>query len=312
MSLDDATVEVVRGSLREVFATGRPVAPALDELGWAEVLEEDPSIATTVLFGEQGRALASSGLLADTMLAELPGYAPGTHTLLLPHPRLGSHPGPTGVLLASTAEVVVVPRATPDGVVLATIERSSLVTRPAGGFDPGSGWQLVTLGAALQPDSVPVGAAWERAVATGRRALAAEIIGVCTAALELAVTHTSVRHQYGRPLGSFQSVRHQLAEAHAALEAARVTLDTAWSAAEDVAAWAATVAKLRAGATQSTVLRRTVQVLGAMGITLESDMHRYVSRGAALDALLGGHLRLADEVGSAALAGADLHPVVTT
>ncbi len=57
------------------------------------------------------------------------------------------------------------------------------------------------------------------------------------------------------------------------------------------------------------MLRHTVQVLGAMGLTLESQMHRYVTRAVALDALLGDHRSLARATGADLLAGADLLPV---
>jgi alkylation response protein AidB-like acyl-CoA dehydrogenase len=126
----------------------------------------------------------------------------------------------------------------------------------------------------------------------------------------MAVAHTSSREQYGRPIASFQAVRHRLAEAHVWITAARTTVETAWTlAGGDGAAWAARIAKLRAGRAQADVLRHTVQVLGAMGLTLESDMHRHVTRAAALDALLGDHRSLAEAAGADLLAGADARPL---
>jgi alkylation response protein AidB-like acyl-CoA dehydrogenase len=125
--------------------------------------------------------------------------------------------------------------------------------------------------------------------------------------LELARQHSLSREQFGRPIASFQAVRHRLAESHVAITEIGSTLDAAWA---DGGAWAATIAKLRAGRAQAEVMRHAVQVLGAMGLTGESEMHRYVARADALDALLGGHRMLAEQVGRALLSGAPTHPVV--
>jgi alkylation response protein AidB-like acyl-CoA dehydrogenase len=145
-------------------------------------------------------------------------------------------------------------------------------------------------------------------MAAARRALAAEIVGVVEAALAVAVAHTIGREQFGRPIGSFQAVRHQLAEAHVALTAARSMLDAARTAPDP--AWAAMLAKLQAGRSQAAVMRNAVQVSGAMGLSQEGAMHRYVARAHTLDALYGGHVALACSAGATLLAGATLDPVV--
>src|SRR5690606_8608944 len=110
--------------------------------------------------------------------------------------------------------------------------------RPLGGFDRHSAWQVAV---GPLPEGERVAGDWTAAEASGRRAVSAEIVGVCRAALDLAVHYTRDRRQYGRPLGSFQAVRHQLAEAYAAIEAAASALSAAWSVAADpaLAPWAA-------------------------------------------------------------------------
>jgi alkylation response protein AidB-like acyl-CoA dehydrogenase len=55
-------------------------------------------------------------------------------------------------------------------------------------------------------------------------------------------------------------------------------------------------------------MRTGVQVLGAMGLTLESTMHRHVTRAAALDLLLGGQARLETALGDALLTGTTAYP----
>src|SRR6202035_457768 len=105
----------------------------------------------------------------------------------------------------------------------------------------------------------------------------AEIIGVCAAALAIAVEHTSARVQYGRQIATFQAVRHRLSEAHVAIESTRSVLAMAWDAqdAPDGGERAARVAKLRAGWAQAEVMRHATQVCGAMGLSLEHRMHRH-------------------------------------
>ena len=326
--LDAATTTLLAGSLRALFAANAgpdAVATGLAELGWDEVLAGDPVAATTLLFTEHGRALATSRALDGVVLAELAPWLPaasGPRAVLHPHPADGDDlctpAGPLrGLLLGALDGVaeVVVPTGPADAARLLVVPAAQVAgsAAPAGGFDPRSGWLAVS-GAAAAPatTSVAAASAWTRGLAAGRRALAAELLGVCEAALALAAAHTSGRVQYGRPIASFQAVRHRLAEAHVAVEATRSTLDAAWAAAgaPDGGAWAARVAKHRAGSAQAEVMRHCVQVLGAMGLSLEGDLHRYVTRAAALDALLGGHLWLAETTGTALLDGAAVDPVV--
>ncbi|WP_261554222.1 acyl-CoA dehydrogenase family protein [Frankia tisae] len=338
--LDDATAELLAGSLREVLAEGGDLAAALAELGWAEVLADDPARATTLLFTEHGRALAHSRVLDDVLLAELaPALPAATGPRALLYPLHSDHPadpgGPlTGLLLGpldGIAEVVVPtvldagdtagePDATglaglAGGVTLRILpaELVAAAAQPVRGFDTTAGWLTVSAApAGPAGPATPAGDAWTRAVAAGRRALAAEITGGCEAALAIAVAHTSARVQYGRSIATFQAVRHRLAEAHVAVESLRSELTVAWGSAghADGGAWAARLVKLRAGFAQAEVMRHAVQVCGAMGLSLESELHRFVARTAALDLLLGDHRTLAEQLGTELLGGAELEPVV--
>jgi alkylation response protein AidB-like acyl-CoA dehydrogenase len=120
----------------------------------------------------------------------------------------------------------------------------------------------------------------------------------------LVLAHATARVQFGRSIGSFQAVRHRLAEAYVAMAGARSVLDNAYAVAgSDGDLWAAIVAKIRAGQAQAVLMRHAVQVFGAIGLTRESDLHRYVERAAALDALFGGHQALTEVIGSAVLGG---------
>lgn len=317
-SLDAETLAAVEQSLEDVFAQGLHGAllrESVHAMGWQEILDADPS-ANRLLFQAQGAALACSALLDDVVLASLAGeLAEGCSSrrvmYVLDSVPSGS-PGRSrlrGVLLADlddVMEVVALDATRPDPVAWSVPARSIVDLVPGAALDRGSEWAVavadVAGGRALTGDVVTA------AVAAGRRAVAAEIIGICQSALDMAIAHTSARQQYGRPLASFQSVRHLLAEAHTAIEAARVTLLAAEGPDMPVLpqAEASRVAKVRAGDTQAIVLRRTVQVLGAMGMTLESDMHRFVTRGAALDTLLGSHGELAEQIANEFIAGREI------
>ncbi|MFE2985735.1 acyl-CoA dehydrogenase family protein [Streptomyces sp. NPDC055092] len=300
--LDAATRELLSSTLRELFAAhpdGTGLADALADLGWADVLAQDPAGAVTLLFTEQGAALAASSLLDDVVLGELPD---GPAQLLYSC-------GDTGVLLRPYDPDHGTVLLSDDDSTARVLPPGALAPRPLTGFDTAHGRFTAALPAG---DTAPgTGLAADdrrRAVAAAHRAIAAELIGVSRAALDLAREHTSARVQYGRPLASFQAVRHRLSEAHVAVESARATLDEAW---QDGGALAARVAKIRAGQAQETVTRTALQVFGAMGLTLESPLHRYVTRTAHLDLLLGSHRALTERTGAELLAGAVVAPLVT-
>ena len=75
-------------------------------------------------------------------------------------------------------------------------------------------------------------AAWQSAVALGRRAVAHQIAGASRAMLDLARTHALERVQFGRPIARFQAVRHRLADALVAVEALEATLTRGQGGAE--------------------------------------------------------------------------------
>jgi len=298
-ALDAQTLASVRVSLDEVLAgTPGDLSSELAELGWADVVEADRETAAVLLFGAQGRALASTRLLDDVV----------THALGSPEGTVVAY---AGILLGrpeeGTEQVVAFDE---NAAAVLPITEVSGRLRPVRGFDRVTTWHRLDTTASGEPLDVSA-KTLALAVAAARRALTAEIVGVCETALAMAVSHTTVRHQYGRPLASFQAVRHALAEAHAAIENTRATLEAAGVADAPVAtvARAARVAKHRAGTTQALVMRHVVQVHGAMGLTLESDVHRAVTRAAALDVLLGSSRELSTRLGLDLLSGAPAEPI---
>lgn len=129
-------------------------------------------------------------------------------------------------------------------------------------------------------------------LAAGRRALSWWLLGTGHAMLTLARTHALTRIQFGRPLASFQAVRHRLAETLVALEAAEATLHTADN---DLGAL---LSKAATGQAALTAARHCQQVLAGIGFTAEHDFHRHVRRTLVLDGLLGSTRELTREAGA--------------
>lgn len=128
-------------------------------------------------------------------------------------------------------------------------------------------------------------------LAAGRRALGWWLLGTGHAMLALARQHILDRHQFGRPLASFQALRHRLAETYVALEGAEAVLAEARG---DVGAL---LAKAAAGRAALTAARHCQQALGGVGFTAEHGLHRHVRRALMLDGLLGSARELTREAG---------------
>lgn len=165
---------------------------------------------------------------------------------------------------------------------LATIDRTRRVAELA--FD-GVG-PIEWLGS---PAGTPGAAA--RVLAAGRIALAADALGAAERALEMAVAYAKQRVQFGRPIGSFQAVKHLCAEMTAELEPARSLL---W-----YAAWAfdhrpgeavlmAAHAKAHCAEVASAIVRTSTEVYGGYGFTDEGDLHLWFKRAGLDRQLLGG------------------------
>ncbi|MGW2405509.1 acyl-CoA dehydrogenase family protein [Streptomyces sp. NPDC001739] len=121
-------------------------------------------------------------------------------------------------------------------------------------------------------------------------ALAAEQVGAAERALERTVAYAKERVQFGRPIGSFQAVKHRLADAYVLVESARsAALGAAFAAAEDspeLTRYAA-VAKSACSEAFSAVAGEMVQLHGGIGITWEHDAHRFLKRAHSAAQLFG-------------------------
>ncbi len=126
-----------------------------------------------------------------------------------------------------------------------------------------------------------------------RIACAAEMAGLMQAAIDATVEHLSVRKQFGRPLGTFQALRHRMAEcAVLAGGVRRLALKAAWTGDAGDAALAA----LHAQESATRLIYDVHQMLGAMGMTLEMSLHLWTYRMKALLSELGGRGAQAEAV----------------
>jgi alkylation response protein AidB-like acyl-CoA dehydrogenase len=119
-------------------------------------------------------------------------------------------------------------------------------------------------------------------------ALTAECVGVAARCLEMAVGHVATRHQFGRPIGSFQAIKHRCADLLIALEAARSALRLATSPAtsplEAEARLAA--ARIRAGEAAFTIANENIHLHGGIGFTWEYPAHLFYRRAKSNQQLL--------------------------
>jgi len=114
--------------------------------------------------------------------------------------------------------------------------------------------------------------------------LAAEQIGAASRCLDLTVAYTKDRVQFGRPIGSFQALKHRMADMHVAVETARSVVD---SAVAEPSAVSAALARLAASEALSLVAAEAVQMHGGIAITWESDIQLYFKRAHGAATLLG-------------------------
>lgn len=271
--------------------------------------------------GMAGGALRGAGPELDWVRAEI---AAGAVAALAVHPPGRRLPGvpmtlrsgrlcgrAVAVGWASRAELIVTLAASDDGVFAAVARSGSgasgVVVQPADCVDPA---QPV---AVLEVDTVPVAVApvdVESALATPLVAAAGDLVGVAEAALTRSVEHAKVRHQFDKPIGAFQGIKHALADNYVSLERAR-SLTYAAAARLDKAdaspaqAWtAAALAKAAAGDAAVGCVRTAVQVHGAIAQTWEHDIHLFLRHAWQAAATLGDSRALYDAVGRRFAGGA--------
>ena len=290
----------------------------LEEMGRS--LLPGPFLATALL----GTAAILVGGSDEQKSAILPGVAAGETTLSLAVAEKSGRYDAGGVALAATPkgedfllsgekffvpdahvadQIVVVARtgqgaAAEDGISLFVVDAKA----------PGvTVTQLKTVDmtrrqchVAFQDVAVPagqvlgqVGAGWpivQRTLDQAMAGLCAEMVGTGQQALDMAVAYAKERVQFGKPIGSFQAVKHKCVDMMVQVENARsLTYYAAWTVDENVpeARQAVPMAKAYCSDMCKTVTSEAIQVHGGIGFTWEHDMHLFYRRGLASEAAFG-------------------------
>lgn len=302
---------------------------ALVELGWTGVLvpERDGGLGlglvdAVVVLEEMGRVafpgpyltsavaapIAARRLGVDALLAGIAGGARGAVAL-----EESGHDDPVGrvrtrgrrkggdwvltgvkpvVLDGVGAEWVLVAAITPDG--LQTFRVDAPVLEPVGTLDHTRRAGRLVLD---ETPAEPVGragdhtAAWRAVNDDLAVALAAELTGVCDAALVMAMNYAEQRVQFDKPIAAHQVIQHKLVDMLHATELGRVGVHyAAWASdsGEPEAARAAAVAKSQMGEAAVLVTSENIQVHGAVGFTWQSHASVLYQRAKQNDVLAGG------------------------
>ncbi|MEY2474737.1 MAG: hypothetical protein QOG87_52 [Actinomycetota bacterium] len=264
------------------------VRAGFDAEGWKELaaagvftLGELGGLAdAAVVFDELGRALVPGPLVW--------GYLAGRDDVV--------SGGVAGGVLAYPDDVAVVHVLVGDRVhaVPATDVEFEAVAHP---LDPLTPFARVT-GAA---DGTDVGPAsdWQR---RGAVLVAAQMAGMAAATSDLAVAYAKERHQFDKPIGAFQAVKHICADTRVRADVARAAVDAAAVTYDDPGVGdvdrAVAAAKLVAGEAAVANAKACIQVHGGMGFTWEIDAHLYLKRAWVLDRLFGTADEHAEHLGS--------------
>ncbi len=257
-----------------VFGISVPEADGGVGLGLAEA---------TIVFEELGRAAVPGPTVASFLAATLgvTGAVDGTRVVgmvdAVSGPAIVEHLGGLDILLVhhgARVEAVTPPAGTP-------------IPRPLDPLTPV--WSVDDL-----PPGEVVGDrhAAERTARDGRLLVAAFQVGLGQAAVDLGTAYAGQRQQFGKIIGSFQAVKHLLADAVVAVDIARagvhaaaVALDEGEAAGRAMSVDAARVVASHAA---QRATETCIQVHGGIGFTWELDAHRYLKRSLALDTTFGG------------------------
>jgi alkylation response protein AidB-like acyl-CoA dehydrogenase len=293
-------------------ASAREAAVVMEEIGRAVApvpFLTSAALATVALL-EAGDTETVKGLAAGTLTAALVVPLPTAPDDAVAGVGVSSD-GLTGrvtsVAGAGEADVLVVPVTGSDGLELHTVSRDAAgvdvspilaldMTRPLGNVE-------FSGAASSRVDAAPAEAAVKAALQTGAALLASEQLGIAQWCFDTTLAYAKQRKQFGRAIGSYQAIKHRLAdlwiEVNSAAAAARYAADAC--ARGDDATIAAAVAQAYCSGAAVHAAEECVQLHGGIGMTWEYPAHLYLKR-AKSDQLAFGtayrhRARLADLVG---------------
>ncbi len=286
---------------------------ALYDLGWGELLAAAPGPAAAMAFNALGTT-GSAATLLDDVVAHALGmpFSPDVCVLLpdsihaIPaapqssEPRILNQEEPLEVsgLVSSRidrAATVITVMEGEHSPKLTSFEAGFLRGRGATGVDPAHAYRHLSVRVAahfLTP--LEAEGSWEAAVAAARVALAHQLIAGARWMLAEARQHALDRVQFGRPVASFQSIRHKLAESLVQIEGAA---SVAKACLHDPDPMLTALAKSLAGQAALTTAAHAQQVLAGMGFTAEHRFHLWLKRMLVIDTLFGSANSLPAEIG---------------
>ncbi len=287
-------------------------AIVVEELG--RVVAPSPFLATVTQLAPMLREAGSPGLLAGIAagdctgtLALAEGGAWRTDAVHTTARRTGAgwvlHGEKSHVLDGASAdEVAVVARlegtAGDDGLGVFLAAGDTLSAQPRPVIDPTMPVATVTLEGAevggdrvlVEPGEPGAAPAIARALQEATTAMALSTTATCRAIFEATLQYAKDREQFGRPIGSFQALKHRLADMYLAVErASSLAYFAALTIAEDDdrRGVAASMAKAAAGDCQRLVAGDGLQLHGGIGFTWEHDLHFLLKRAKSGDLLFG-------------------------
>jgi alkylation response protein AidB-like acyl-CoA dehydrogenase len=278
------------------------LAVAIEEAGRALVC--GPLLSTVVLAGHALLLSADAaacrrylpGIAAGERIATVAGFDGAGE--LTATPEFGGWVGDGHadfVLDGDRADLILLAARTGAGARLFACEAGAhgLTRQPRTVLDGTRPQALVTL---RQTPLIPIGepgaaaAVVDRVLDIGRAALAAEQVGGSAHALDATVAYVGQRRQFGKPVGSFQAVKHRLADLLVEVEAARSAAAYAAACvadATDELPVAASAAQVVCSETYRLAAAEYVQLHGGIGFTWEHPAHRYMRRARASEVLFG-------------------------
>ena len=312
--MDAEEEAMLRATVAEITMNddGAQLTAALDQFGWPDMLATNPGLAVPAVFEGQGVAGTWSSAFHD-VLGSATEADPDT-MVLVPWP--GSNH--TGVRRDSTIQINgIILGGRPDltkalvsvgeqdqSTTLIGMPMSELTVQTVNGLDPEIHASLVTgsIWHEMMGEDASDVSRWDRALADGRWALSYQLIGLMDAMKTLALSHALDRSQFGQQIGSFQAIRHRLAEAHVATEAARSAAHAARPFGHPTGerfdpSMASGLAKFVSDRSAITVTAHCQQVLAGIGFTSDHPFHRLMKRTLVLERILGDAGQLAESVG---------------
>lgn len=256
---------------------------------------------------EQRRRLLP-GLLSGEQIAALGTTGPGGADTGVRAHDVGGRTVLSGecspVLHGHVAHLYLIPAET-DGALrwyVVAAEAAGVGVVPLPSFDTTRPVARITL-RQVRAEALASSDGWERVLDVARVLLAAESLGGAEACLGLSVDYARNRVQFGRPIGSFQAVKHACAEMMIEIDATRVAVMFAAMSATDPEQLAITAPLVKAQAADTFALcaGAAMQVHGGIAFTWEHDIHLYFRRAKTTQAMFGSstyhRALLADRVG---------------